>query len=175
MQATIVLVWAVKQHTQVSGIEAIIGLIAGVVVIFVALLSRTKEFVWKGGVPCCPQCGRQVSLKASRPNCRSCGANLMTGKPLLDLSPPPPDPEGVRRERIAHQAREEEAARRIEERRRRIAKAEAQANERRRERDERRKATIAENGGYTDLQLYGVGALIVLVPAGLATGLYFLL
>jgi hypothetical protein len=89
---------AAKHHAN-SGGEAILGLVFTIIiaVLYIAAgVRKSKNVVWKGGVPCCPNCGRQISLKLARPNCRSCGHNLMS---------PPAQSTG---ELSAHQAREDQ-------------------------------------------------------------------
>jgi hypothetical protein len=64
-----------------SGVFVIILVVVVMLVIAVlassgAFKPRVKLVVWRDGLPHCPKCGRQVSLKAARPNCRSCGHDL---------------------------------------------------------------------------------------------------
>ena len=168
---------AAKHSQGTSGAEAVIALVGIAIALIIFLLQPTKEFIEKNGIPCCPKCGCQISLKASRPNCRSCGANLMTGKPLLDLSPTPPTPRQVataRHERLVREEQRRQMEIREEEIRVRRAVEEAAWEERRQKKLAKRQAKIDANGGFTDLQLYGLGILIAAVPAALAVGIYYL-
>ncbi|OJW21656.1 MAG: hypothetical protein BGO49_09885 [Planctomycetales bacterium 71-10] len=63
---------------------------------------------------------------------------------------------------------------REEEIRVRRAVEEAAWEERRQKKLAKRQAKIDANGGFTDLQLYGLGILIAAVPAALAVGIYYL-
>ena len=62
-----------------------------------AFKPKTKLVVWRGGLPHCPKCGQQVSLKAARPRCRACGHNLMAPTPpaVSPTKPVPPKPAPV--------------------------------------------------------------------------------
>ncbi len=57
-------------------------LVSVVILVLVVLASsgaftpKTKLVVWRGGLPHCPKCGQQVSLRAARPICRACGHDL---------------------------------------------------------------------------------------------------
>jgi hypothetical protein len=60
-------------------------LIAAVAAVFMLALSgafepKTKLVVLRRGLPHCPRCGQQVSLKAARPRCRACGHDLTAPK-----------------------------------------------------------------------------------------------
>src|SRR5262249_34033032 len=90
---------AAKHHAD-SGGEAVLGIVFIVIVAVLAIaagVQKSKYVVWKGGVPCCPNCGRQISLKLARPSCRPCGHNLMS---------PPAQPAQSRGELLARRARE---------------------------------------------------------------------
>ncbi len=61
----------------------IVFILVSVVILVLAVLAssgafkpKTKLVVWRGGLPHCPKCGQQVSLKAARPRCRACGHDL---------------------------------------------------------------------------------------------------
>ena len=74
------IVFASRASTADPGAAAF-AIIAMVVVAFLLALSgafkpKTKLVVWRGGLPHCPKCGQQVSLKAARPRCRACGHDL---------------------------------------------------------------------------------------------------
>ncbi|MDG3002574.1 hypothetical protein [Paludisphaera mucosa] len=168
------ILFAARHKQDPSGIEAVLTLLGIAVVLLIYLFQPSKQFIRKNGVPCCPQCGRQISLKASRPNCRACGASLMTGRPLLDLTSKSEVADSQARQRTAREEWLRKQAQETEEARRRRVVEDAFREEVRLAKAERRKGKIEENGGYSDLQLYGVGALVVLVPVALTAGLYLL-
>jgi hypothetical protein len=52
----------------------VLGLVFLAVVVIIALISaenNQKYWVIRNGLPFCPNCNRQVSLKAARPFCRA--------------------------------------------------------------------------------------------------------
>jgi hypothetical protein len=94
------LILLAAKHHAASGGEAVLGVVFIVIVAVIAIaagVQKSKYVVWKGGVPCCPNCGRQISLKLARPNCRACGHNLMS---------PPAQPTENLGELLARLARE---------------------------------------------------------------------
>jgi DNA-directed RNA polymerase subunit M/transcription elongation factor TFIIS len=67
-----------------QGPEAVLSFVIGVVALIftiIAAINKSQNAVWKNGVPYCPKCNRQISLKSSRPHCRSCGYNLTQSPP----------------------------------------------------------------------------------------------
>jgi hypothetical protein len=65
-----------------AGVITVLILVAVVILVLVVLAfsgafnPKTKSVVWRGGLPHCPKCGQQVSLRAARPICRACGHDL---------------------------------------------------------------------------------------------------
>jgi rRNA maturation endonuclease Nob1 len=51
--------------------------LVALVVAVIAAINKSQNVNWKNGVPYCPGCNRQVSLKNSQSYCRSCGYNLV--------------------------------------------------------------------------------------------------
>jgi len=148
----------------------IIGLIA-VIIGAIGSANKAQNAVWRNGLPYCPNCNRQISLKTARPYCRACGYHLTQAPQRAAPPPQPPSPaellqaEAQRKER-ENQRREREELDELQRAQRardaEAARLEKQAIESRKA--ARREATIKVNGGYTDLQLFGFGAGLVLVP-----------
>jgi hypothetical protein len=92
-----------------GGGEFLIGLIFIAIVALISLIAGANNQKWvvvRNGLPYCPNCNRQVSLKAARPCCRACG---------FDLTKPPASVQAAR-EKAEKEARAatqlaEEAAR----------------------------------------------------------------
>jgi hypothetical protein len=105
---------AAKHHAD-SGGEAVIGLILTIVISVIyaiAAIRKSDNAVWKGGIPYCPSCGRQISLKFSRSHCRSCGYNLV-GPPAQSNNT---TTRAIGELQIAEQRRAEEEQRREQQR-----------------------------------------------------------
>jgi hypothetical protein len=70
------------------GVQLVVGLLTILALIWgLVEASRKQQNVnWRNGLPYCPRCNRQVSLKMSRPYCRSCGYNLV--QPPQRVTPP---------------------------------------------------------------------------------------
>jgi hypothetical protein len=86
------LLFAAKQHEnpEAALISVLLGVVAAVIVL-VAAVNKSQNAVWKGGIPRCPRCGKQISFKNSRTHCRSCGHNLvqfpLLSRPLSHKEP----------------------------------------------------------------------------------------
>jgi hypothetical protein len=155
--------------------------IVGAIITFIAAMNKSQNAVWRNGLPYCPNCRRQISLKSSRPHCRSCGYNLVQ-------SPHRPNPtsgipsnaallvqEAERKRRVKEQEELEERLRQVREQHEREAEAlRVAADAARRERQAKRQATIEANGGYTDLQLIGFGVCFILVPLSIISLLVYM-
>ena len=75
----------VRKGAHTRGPKTMLTLIAAVAAVFMLALSgafepNTKLVVLRRGLPHCPRCGQQVSLKAARPRCRACGHDLTAPK-----------------------------------------------------------------------------------------------
>jgi hypothetical protein len=84
-----ILILAAKHHSD-SPEAQLLTLVLGVIGFVVALIiisNKSQNANWKNGRPYCPRCGKQISLKLSRPSCRSCGYNLVQ-PPARPVQPP---------------------------------------------------------------------------------------
>jgi hypothetical protein len=132
----------------------ICGILALVAFVFalVAAFNKSQNAVWKNGLPYCPKCGRQISLKTSRTHCRSCGYNLVQSSAISSPSPPQrpqiSSPEAARIRAVEEERRhrgEQERFRLIENDRQR---AEQEAAERKAAREAACRAKGVEPGAW---------------------------
>jgi hypothetical protein len=86
MNAITVLFWAANhsESPEAAVFAVVLTVIAGIIAI-VASLNKSANANWKNGVPYCPGCNRQISMKASRTHCRSCGYNLVK-PPAIEIA-----------------------------------------------------------------------------------------
>lgn len=163
---------------------AILSIIVAIMV-FIAEMNKAKNAVWRSGLPYCPNCHRQISLKSSRPRCRSCDYNLVQS-PQRSAPRPAPRPriptnadllaqEAERKIRVKEQEELQERLHQVREKEERETEAQRVAEEAARaEREAKRQATIEANGGYTDLQLIAFGVGVILVPLSIIVLLVYM-
>jgi hypothetical protein len=88
MMLSDVLIFAAKhqESPELALFLLAVAIIIGVIAV-IGSINKTKYAVWRNGLPYCPRCGIQVSLKASRTHCRSCGHNLTQPPTTLTSAP----------------------------------------------------------------------------------------
>lgn len=71
-----------QPQTKERALEAVtvIVVIVGLVIAMVAGYMKGENANMKNGRFYCPKCGKQISMKLSRPSCRSCGYDLVAGR-----------------------------------------------------------------------------------------------
>ena len=150
---------------------AILSIVAAVIAI-IGAMNKSQNTVWRNGLPYCPNCHRQISLKSSRSYCRSCGYNLVQS-PQKPAPATPAVPSNVallaqeaeRKRRVKEQEELAERLRLIREQQERKAEAECQAKQAKAAwKAAKRQAAIKANGGYTDFQLISFGVGVILIP-----------
>jgi hypothetical protein len=174
----------IAAHSGGSGAGAVLGAVISIVALVVAIISAMNKSAnadWRNGLPYCPRCHRQISLKSSRPYCRSCGYNLVQSphrpdpKPVLRSNAVLLAEEAARKQRVKEQEELAERLRTIQEQQEKEAEAERQSLQAlAAEKEAKRQATIKANGGYTDLQLIGFGVGLILVPLGIVGLLFYM-